>query len=157
MKNMTRLLNCILTIALSVFFQFANAQSAPTNEQEETNTVVSCNCSKIGYGCFATDWTCKFACAYKCHHHITGIYSDPLSNSTIISLSLEQSENISTQIYDVSGRLIKVLSAGEMSKGEHQLQWNATNENGTAVCEGIYLLRISSPENSETIQLSVMN
>jgi len=41
-------------------------------------------------------------------------------------------------------------------EGNHQLLWNANDENGNAVSPGIYLLRLSTGSYSETKKLSII-
>ena len=43
-----------------------------------------------------------------------------------------------------------------MQAGNHQLTWNANDENGNAVSSGIYLLRLNTGSYSETKKLSVI-
>jgi flagellar hook assembly protein FlgD len=69
-------------------------------------------------------------------------YPNPFSSSTNISFSLPQSQKVSVQIFDVSGRLVKIIANTQMEAGIHQLTWNATDENGTAVAKGMYYLKI---------------
>jgi len=84
------------------------------------------------------------------------IYPNPFSNSATISFSLPASQNVSLKIYDVTGRLVATLADETLSAGNHLLQWNTTNENGNAVSKGIYLLQLSTENNSKTIRIAVM-
>ena len=43
-----------------------------------------------------------------------------------------------------------------MQAGNHQLTWNANDENGNAMCSGIYLLRFNTGSYSETKKISVI-
>src|SRR5690554_3295051 len=52
-------------------------------ESQQTATVVACNCSKLGYGCFAGSWGCRFACGIFCRNHV--LISNGESNSTNIA------------------------------------------------------------------------
>jgi hypothetical protein len=83
-------------------------------------------------------------------------YPNPFSQSTTISFSLPQSKNVSLKIFDVEGRLIRTLANDVMSAGEHELTWDAQDEQGNAVSAKVYLLQFSTSENSETIRLSIM-
>ncbi|MBA3647221.1 MAG: T9SS type A sorting domain-containing protein [Chitinophagales bacterium] len=75
---------------------------------------------------------------------------------TRISFSLPQTEKTSIIIYDVTGRIIKILANETMSAGIHQIQWNAIDENGNEASDGIYFLKMQTVNESETIRLSVM-
>ncbi len=83
-------------------------------------------------------------------------YPNPFSTSTTISFSLAQSENASLKIFDMEGRLIRVLANDAMSEGTHLLTWDVRDENGNAVTAGIYFLKMQTANESETIRLSVV-
>ena len=84
-------------------------------------------------------------------------YPNPFSTSTTISFSLTQAENITLKVYDLEGRLVRILADQSMSAGEHMLNWDAKDENGNKVRVGIYLLRVQSREFAQTIRLNVLD
>ncbi len=83
-------------------------------------------------------------------------FSPDQSGSTTISFSLPQSQNVSLKIFDLTGRLVTTLLDETISEGNHQLQWNARDENGNAVSEGIYFLKMQTANEAETIRLNVV-
>ena len=83
-------------------------------------------------------------------------YPNPFSSSTSISFSLSQLENISLEIFDVRGRLIRTLANELMSAGTHVVPWNAREQNGNEVSEGIYFLRMQTESEVKTIAVSVV-
>ena len=48
----------------------------------------------------------------------------------------------SLRIYDVRGRLVRDLAAGEISGGLHELVWDGLSDAGEAVGSGVYLYRV---------------
>ena len=84
------------------------------------------------------------------------IYPNPLVHSTTILFSIPQSGNVSIQIFDLSGRLITTLANKKMQAGNHQLTWNANDENGNAVSSGIYLLMLNTGSYSDTKKFFVI-
>ncbi|HYV92900.1 MAG TPA: T9SS type A sorting domain-containing protein [Chitinophagales bacterium] len=79
------------------------------------------------------------------------IFPNPFSNSTTISFSLSQVQNVSLKIYDVTGRLVKTLIDGIFEEGENKIEWKATDENA-----GIYFLKMETESHSETMKVSLM-
>ena len=77
-------------------------------------------------------------------------FPNPFSNSTNISFSLPQSQKVSVQVFDGTGRLVKIIANEQMSAGTYQLTWNAADENGTAVAKGMYYLKFNAGSYSET-------
>ncbi|MGQ9708735.1 MAG: FlgD immunoglobulin-like domain containing protein, partial [bacterium] len=69
------------------------------------------------------------------------IYSNlpnPFKSQTAISYSLPYRGNVSLQIFDLSGRLIRNLFNGEKSPGVHTVKWDGKDDKGSKVVQGIY-------------------
>lgn len=67
-----------------------------------------------------------------------GCYNAP---SNAIFFQLEEAQNVSLRIYDITGRLVKIVANKTMSQVEHQIEWNKTDEAGNTISGGIYILR----------------
>ena len=74
---------------------------------------------------------------------------------TLWSFSLQQSQKVSIQIFDMNGRLIKALANTELQQGIHKLRWNANDEKGNAVSPGIYFLKMQTAGYTETKKIVV--
>jgi hypothetical protein len=75
-------------------------------------------------------------------------YPNPFNAKTSIQLSLKKADEITLDIYDVGGRLIKSLYDGNLAAGTHNLIWDGTNESGNVVSSGIYFYRLKSSDNT---------
>jgi hypothetical protein len=64
------------------------------------------------------------------------IYPDPVSVSATILFTLLQLQKISIRIFDMNGRVVKILADGIYEKGQHELQWNVSGVNA-----GAYILQ----------------
>jgi len=78
------------------------------------------------------------------------------SQSTIIQFQQENTGNVTMQICDITGRLIKTLANTHTQAGPHQITWNAKDQNGIAVGPGIYLLKVQADNYVETKKISVI-
>jgi len=67
-------------------------------------------------------------------------YPNPFNSSTTIHFELYQSSEIKMAVYDIQGRLIRLLSQGLEKPGNHFLRWDGRNDNQQPVSSGIYLL-----------------
>ena len=76
-------------------------------------------------------------------------YPNPFNPTTSISFDMFESSNISLNIYDLNGRLVKNLMSGNLSQGTYNIDWNGKNANGASVAGGVYLYSITS--NNSTI------
>lgn len=52
---------------------------------------------------------------------------------------------VSLRIYDVGGRLVRVLFEGPASPGTRSVRWNGLNNAGEPVASGIYICRLTGP------------
>jgi len=75
---------------------------------------------------------------------------NPFSYSTNILFSLDNTEEMSLRIFDMNGRLIKVLADQVFAEGDHSLEWIPENVN-----PGFYFLRIQTSSFSQTEKLIV--
>jgi uncharacterized repeat protein (TIGR01451 family) len=72
-------------------------------------------------------------------------YPSPVVSSTVIPFELAADSRVELSVYDLSGRLVETLVAGEMSAGRHSVTWNAE---GNAA--GIYLIQLKTDEQMVT-------
>lgn len=73
-------------------------------------------------------------------------YPNPFNGSTTIEFNLEQAQQVSLRVYDLTGRVIATLLGNEQqSKGRNQVIFDGSN-----LSEGIYLYSIESNGYKET-------
>jgi len=75
------------------------------------------------------------------------VYPNPFNYNTTIKLNLENHNHYNITIYDNLGRIVYILYDGFLSKGQHIMQWNGTNQNGKKLNNGSYNLIISEQFN----------
>lgn len=78
------------------------------------------------------------------------IFPNPFSGSTVISFSLSQTQKVSLNIFDVSGRLVANLADKMFEEGENEISWNAADVNA-----GIYFLQMETEAGIENRKLIV--
>lgn len=66
-------------------------------------------------------------------------YPNPFNATTAISFEARQAGNISLNIYDVTGRLVKTLLDGPVTGGEHKLSFD-----GSGLASGVYFLSLKA-------------
>jgi hypothetical protein len=64
-------------------------------------------------------------------------YPNPLNPTTTISYDLPEAQEISLQVFDVTGRLVETLYNGYKEAGHWDVTWNAGNQTS-----GIYIYRL---------------
>ncbi len=81
------------------------------------------------------------------------ISPNPFDQSTVINYSVPEQSNVSLKVYDIDGRLIKVLFDGRQQKGNHFVIWQGDNETGNQVNAGMYFIKLNSNNVSKTVKV----
>ena len=61
-------------------------------------------------------------------------YPNPFTDMTVINFELKERTNVRLTVHDMSGKLLTILHSGMLSKGQHNISWDASS-----VASGIYL------------------
>ncbi|MBI3364596.1 MAG: carboxypeptidase regulatory-like domain-containing protein [Ignavibacteriae bacterium] len=70
-------------------------------------------------------------------------YPNPFNPTTTIRFALPVQSAVSMKIYNLIGQLVVVLTSDVVIEpGVHSIQWNGTNEHGTAVGSGLYFIKM---------------
>lgn len=77
-------------------------------------------------------------------------YPNPFNPTTNIAFDLETASEVSFDVYNVLGQIVKTLYAGKLSSGRHQFEWDATDENNIHVSSGVYFYKLSTDSHSQT-------
>jgi hypothetical protein len=75
---------------------------------------------------------------------------NPFNPKTTIRYSLSEPGHVSLRIYDVAGRLVRVLEDAEREAGPHSIAWDGTNAEGVGVGSGVYFCRLETGDITET-------
>jgi hypothetical protein len=84
---------------------------------------------------------------------VVSIYPNPSSSSALIHFAMPSDGHARASIYDVAGRHIRTLFDETLSAGPHHFLWDGKDESGRGVAAGIYLIRVSTVEESSTARL----
>ncbi|HSG27911.1 MAG TPA: FlgD immunoglobulin-like domain containing protein, partial [Candidatus Krumholzibacterium sp.] len=81
---------------------------------------------------------------------------NPFNPSTEISYFLPQAESVSLDIFDVAGRRIKTLANGIMREGDHRVEWDGRDNNGSRVASGVYFYRLRAGKDTLTRKMVLL-
>jgi len=70
------------------------------------------------------------------------IVPNPFANNARIGFTVVSSatKSVSIGVYDLSGRLVKLLADGPLSPGAYEVRWNGDDERGGFARNGIYFV-----------------
>lgn len=92
---------------------------------------------------------------------VMGNFPNPFTNVTTLAFRIEAAEqldNLEIGIYTMSGRRIKKITPEDItsqvlnSVGYHEVQWDATDDNGRDIANGIYFYRIKGKLNGKVVE-----
>jgi hypothetical protein len=85
---------------------------------------------------------------------LAAIYPNPFNPRTVIEFELAEAGPIELAIYDLGGRLVRVMESGTQSAGRHEATWDGQDNAGRAVPTGTYFCRLSTQQGSQTRKLT---
>jgi len=74
-------------------------------------------------------------------------YPNPFNPTTTISFAIARSSVAEIAVYDVLGRQVSTLVAGQLNPGTYTTQWNGTDSRGFAMGSGVYFVRMTARAN----------
>ena len=77
--------------------------------------------------------------AVPAEFYLSAAYPNPFNSITKLTYGMPEAGYLSVSVYDISGRLVATLFAGEQVAGHHMTVWN-----GRGMASGIYLVRMES-------------
>jgi hypothetical protein len=74
---------------------------------------------------------------------------NPFNPQTEIRFELARPQRAKVAVYDVKGRLVKVLADGDLAAGPHVRVWQGRDSGGRQVPSGVYYVRMATPDRSD--------
>ncbi len=81
---------------------------------------------------------------------------NPVDNFTEISFALSEPLYLTITIYNLIGEPVKQIARDRFLKGTHRVTWNAVDEQGNLVPNGVYFYRLESAKGVAIRQLIVL-
>ena len=83
---------------------------------------------------------------------------NPFHAGTVLAYDLAQRGRVALRIYDISGRLVRSLTAGTVQDaGRYSLDWDGRDDAGVATATGLYFSRLEAGGVSDTRRLVRMH
>ncbi|MBU8920247.1 MAG: T9SS type A sorting domain-containing protein [Bacteroidales bacterium] len=83
-------------------------------------------------------------------------YPNPFNPSTAIQFGLSHSSRVSLKIYNVSGKLVRVVVEESRPAGHYNENWDGKDESGRAVASGVYFYRLSTTAFTENRKMILL-
>ncbi len=69
-------------------------------------------------------------------------YPNPFNPTTTITFRLGSVADVTLEVFDVRGALVRTLISGRRTAGPHRVDWNGVDNNGRIVASGVYYYRL---------------
>lgn len=69
---------------------------------------------------------------------------NPVAEQTMVKFDIPAPSLVRAALYDVTGRLVRIVADEPLPAGQHQLAWDRRNSSGESVPSGIYFLRLDA-------------
>ena len=83
-------------------------------------------------------------------------HPNPFNPNTTISFNLRERGHASLAVYDVAGRLVRVLIDGVKEAGPHDVNWDGKDNTGRGVASGVYFYRLEAGSFTETKKMVLL-
>ena len=84
-------------------------------------------------------------------------FPNPFNPDTTIGYELAESADVTLQIYNVVGQVVRTLVAAEpQSVGRYQIRWDGMDDRGTPVSSGIYFYQLSAGKFQDVRKLMLL-
>ncbi len=81
---------------------------------------------------------------------------NPFNPTTSIRWFVDSTRQVSVEIYNVRGTLIRTLASRIMTAGQHSATWDGRDDQGRGVASGVYFCRLSNGVRSVTQKLTLL-
>jgi len=85
-----------------------------------------------------------------------GSYPNPFNPSTRVAFSVPEARRVRLTVYDIAGRVVRVLADQEFGAGHHAVAWDGTGMGGARAASGVYFLTLESGSTVEGVKLVLL-
>lgn len=80
---------------------------------------------------------------------LRGLFPNPANPRVRIAFTVGRRGTVRLRVYDVAGRLVRNLLDEVRGAGAYDVDWDGTDDSGSAQSSGIYLVHLDSPEGGD--------
>lgn len=83
-------------------------------------------------------------------------YPNPFNSATTIPFTLPQPLRTRLTIYDLAGRVVRVLVDAVEPAGKYEARWDGTSDRGQQVASGVYICRMEAGSFRDTRRMTLV-
>lgn len=81
---------------------------------------------------------------------------NPTTGRVVLPFALPQAGPARVSVFDVLGRLVRLVQNERLDAGSHEVQWDGCDDAGRRVAAGLYVLRLDAASASATARVTVL-
>ncbi|MCK4353294.1 T9SS type A sorting domain-containing protein, partial [candidate division WOR-3 bacterium] len=82
---------------------------------------------------------------------------NPFKQTTQIQYAITNRAQVTIKVYDITGRLVKMLVNGVIESGYYSVTWDGKDEKGEPLASGMYFYRLEAGKNKATRKLILLH
>ncbi len=83
-------------------------------------------------------------------------YPNPFNPETIINYSIKEAGNVTIEVYNIKGQLVKILVNDARETGNYTTIWNGRDNSNKSVASGVYFYKMRAQNYSSTKKMILM-
>jgi type IX secretion system substrate protein/proprotein convertase P-domain-containing protein len=87
---------------------------------------------------------------------LNGNYPNPFNPTTTISYSLNSDSDVTLEIYNIKGQLVRTLVNNSVNAGPQEVLWNGHDDNRNIVTSGVYFYKLNAGEYTSTKKMILL-
>ncbi len=87
---------------------------------------------------------------------LKSVFPNPFNPETTIEYSMKENGNVSLDIFNLKGQIVRTLFTGEMVKGTHKLVWDGKNNSGNSCGTGIFVLKMKAGKYTTVKKITIL-
>jgi len=81
--------------------------------------------------------------------HLYQNFPNPFNSGTVVYYELERGEDVTVEVLNIIGQMVRTLQSGYQSAGSYHVTWDGCDSYGFGVGSGIYFVRLANRERAE--------
>jgi len=81
---------------------------------------------------------------------------NPFNSSTRVEYGLNESSMVTFRIYDLAGRVVKIMNVGYQDEGFYSVIWDGTDAIGSEVSSGVYFFILTTEKVQKSIKVLLL-
>ncbi len=77
-------------------------------------------------------------------HQLEGVFPNPFNPRTTIMFTLAEPGRVNLEVFDLAGRLVRLLESGYLDGRSHRMTWDGRDNGGRAVASAPYIVRLQA-------------